>query len=57
MEDEDLETNDDDDIDELFGWAGNVYESKGNNPNDYTCTLENRTVTSVSDGTTTVTLS
>lgn len=59
MDDEDeLELVDeaDDDIDELFGWAGNVYESTESTPNDFTCTIESGTITSVSDGQTTITL-
>lgn len=56
MDDEtELQTEDDDDIDGLFDWAVNTFNSGGTDLNEYTVTLTNETLTSVSDGTTTIT--
>ena len=45
----------DDDIDGLFDWAVTTFNSGGTDLKDYTATINNGTLVSVSDGTTTVT--
>jgi hypothetical protein len=58
MDDDDeleLEPEDDDDIDGLFDWAVDTLTSGGTDLKDYTATVDNGTLTSVSDGTTTIT--
>ncbi len=56
MDDEtELQTEDDDDIDGLFDWVVNTFNSGGTDLKDYTATLTNGTLTSVSDGITTLT--
>ncbi len=56
MDDEsELNAEDDDDIDGLFDWAVSAFNSGGTDLKDYTATLKNGTVTTVSDGITTIT--
>jgi len=54
--DEEIELQtEDDDVDGLFDWAVDTFNSGGTDLKDYTATLDNGTLTSVSDGTTTIT--
>ena len=58
MDDDDeleLEPEDDDDIDGLFDWAVKTFNSDESDLKDYTATLTNGTLSSVSDGITTIT--
>jgi hypothetical protein len=50
------QTEDEDDIAGLFDWAVNIFNSGGTDLKDYTATLKQGTVTTVSDGNTTITL-
>jgi hypothetical protein len=53
--DEEEELTEDDEIDGILDWAVNTFTSGGSELTDYTATLTNETLTSVSDGTTTIT--
>lgn len=46
----------DDDTDDLFGWVVETFTSGGTDLKDYTCTLTQEGITSVSDGTQTIPL-
>jgi hypothetical protein len=54
-EENELQTEDDDEIDGFFDWAVKTFNSGGTDLKDYTATLDNGTLSSVSDGTTTIT--
>lgn len=56
MDDEEelTQTKDDDDIDGLFDWAVTTFNSGGTDLTNYTATLDEGTLASVSDGTTTI---
>ncbi len=55
MDEDDELPLDDDEIDGLFDWAISTFNSGGLELSDYTATLKNGTVTTVSDGITTIT--
>lgn len=57
MDDEtELQTKEEDDeIDGILDWAVNTFTSGGTDLKDYTVTLKDTELTSVSDGTTTIT--
>ena len=53
MNEEELET---DDTDELFDWMANVFATPKSDLSDYTCTLSDGKIESVSDGQQTIQL-